>query len=127
MAKIAQKDGVIKGILVHQGESNTNDQTWPQQLKIVYDNLLKDLGLAPNSIPLLAGELLGYGENGACASMNEIIGTLRNTIPNAYVIPSAGCEGVYDRLHFSPQGYRTLGRRYAAQMLSILGYPMIRY
>ncbi len=31
LAKIAQKDGVIKGILLHQGESNTNDTLWPQK------------------------------------------------------------------------------------------------
>ena len=29
MARLAQKDGVIKGILVHQGESNTGDKAWP--------------------------------------------------------------------------------------------------
>ncbi len=124
MAKIAQKDGVVKGILLHQGESNTGDSTWPQKVKTVYDNLLKDLNLKPNSVPLLAGELVSAGENGACASMNAIIGTLRQTIPNSYVIPSAGCEGVKDRLHFSAEGYRRLGNRYAAQMLSILGYQM---
>jgi hypothetical protein len=33
MAKIAQKDGVIKGILMHQGESNTNDTLWTQKVK----------------------------------------------------------------------------------------------
>ncbi len=124
MAKIAQKDGVIKGILLHQGESNTGDPMWPQKVKTVYDNLLKDLGLQPGSVPLLAGELVSAGENGACASMNAIIGTLRQTIPNSYVIPSAGCEGVKDRLHFSAEGYRRLGMRYAAQMLSILGYQV---
>ena len=43
MAKLAQKDGVIKGILLHQGESNTNDKEWPNKVKRVYDNLLKDL------------------------------------------------------------------------------------
>lgn len=29
MAKLAQKDGVIKGILLHQGEANPNDEAWP--------------------------------------------------------------------------------------------------
>ena len=29
MAKLAQKKGVIKGILLHQGESNTKDSLWP--------------------------------------------------------------------------------------------------
>jgi hypothetical protein len=32
MAKVAQKDGVIKGILLHQGESNTNDKQWPDKV-----------------------------------------------------------------------------------------------
>ena len=31
MAKLAQKAGVIKGVLLHQGESNTNDSLWPQK------------------------------------------------------------------------------------------------
>src|SRR4051812_36813644 len=44
-AKLAQKDGVIKGILLHQGESNNNDQQWPGKVKDVYDSLLKDLNL----------------------------------------------------------------------------------
>ena len=45
LAKKAQKEGVIKGILVHQGESNTGQQDWPMQLKRVYDNILRDLDL----------------------------------------------------------------------------------
>ena len=41
MARIAQKDGgIIKGILIHQGESNTGDTDWPQKVKKVYDKLL---------------------------------------------------------------------------------------
>ncbi|MEO7769324.1 MAG: sialate O-acetylesterase, partial [Ferruginibacter sp.] len=45
MARLAQKDGVIKGILLHQGESNPNDSLWAKKVKGVYDNLLKDLHL----------------------------------------------------------------------------------
>jgi enterochelin esterase-like enzyme len=121
IAKIAKKTGVIKGILLHQGESNTGDKEWPAKVKKVYDNLLKDLGLAPNSIPLLAGEVLGADQNGACASMNEIIATLPQTLPQAHVISSKGCEGVSDRLHFTAAGYRELGKRYGEKMLSLMG------
>ncbi|HUZ08112.1 MAG TPA: sialate O-acetylesterase, partial [Candidatus Paceibacterota bacterium] len=39
MGKLAQKDGVIKGILLHQGESNTGDKEWPNKVKGIYDNL----------------------------------------------------------------------------------------
>jgi hypothetical protein len=122
MAKLAQKDGVIKGILLHQGESNTGDSTWPKKVKLVYDNLLHDLNLKSKNVPLLAGELVDAEQGGACASMNKIIATLPQTIPNSYVISSAGCKQRGDKLHFTAEGYRKLGERYGAQMLSLLGH-----
>ncbi len=120
MAKIAQKDGVIKGILLHQGESNTNDTLWTKKVKVVYDNLLKDLNLKAESTPLLAGEVVHADQGGICASMNKIIATLPETIPNSHVISSSGCPDVADNLHFSAEGYRMLGKRYAAKMLEIM-------
>jgi hypothetical protein len=122
LAKLAQKDGVIKGILLHQGESNTGDSLWPQKVKIVYDNMLKDLKLKSRKVPLLAGETVNADTDGKCASMNRIIATLPQTIRNAHVISSAGCADAPDNLHFSAEGYRELGKRYAATMLSLLGY-----
>jgi len=124
MAKLAQKNGVIKGILLHQGESNTNDTLWTKKVKVVYDNLMKDLKLNPKKTPLLAGETVNADQKGACASMNKIIATLPETIPNSFVISSAGCPSIDDHLHFTVSGYRELGKRYAVQMLSILGYKI---
>ena len=120
MAKIAQKDGVIKGILLHQGESNTNDTLWTKKVKIVYDNILKDLKLNAATTPLLAGEVVHADQGGVCASMNTIIGTLPQTIPNSYVISSSGCPDGDDNLHFSAEGYRLLGKRYATKMLEVM-------
>lgn len=121
MARLAiEQGGIIKGILLHQGESNTGDKEWPSKVKKVYDSLLKDVGLAPNSVPLLAGEVVHADQGGVCASMNEIIQTLPQTIKNSYVISSAGCKDGPDNLHFSAEGYKMLGERYADQMLSIL-------
>jgi hypothetical protein len=122
MAKLAQKVGVIKGILLHQGESNTNDTLWTKKVKVVYDNLMKDLNLNPKKVPLLAGEVVNADQGGVCASMNSIIAALPHTIPNSYVISSSGCTDSRDNLHFNAEGYRELGKRYAARMLSILGY-----
>jgi hypothetical protein len=118
MAKLAQNDGIIKGILIHQGESNTGDTLWPQKVNGVYNNLLADLNLSPNSIPLLAGEVVHAEQGGICASMNSIIATLPNTLPNAHIISSTGCFDKEDNLHFTAEGYRKLGRRYAYKMLS---------
>jgi xylan 1,4-beta-xylosidase len=124
MGKLAQKKGAIKGILLHQGESNTGDKQWPAKVKAVYDNLMKDLDLKPESVPLLAGELVHADQNGACASMNAIIAELPKAIPNAHVISSAGCKARPDRLHFTPEGYRELGKRYGEKMLALLGHPV---
>ena len=122
MGALAQKEGVIKGILLHQGESNTNDKEWPNKVKGIYDNLIKDLNLKADEVPLLAGELVNADQKGACASMNSIIDDLPRTIPNSYVISSKGYAGRPDHLHFNPTGYRELGKRYGERMLSLLGY-----
>lgn len=124
MAKLAQKDGVIKGILLHQGESNTNDSTWPQKVAGVYGNLVKDLQLNPDAVPLIAGELVNADQGGRCASMNAIIATLPQTVANAHVISSKGCPAAPDKLHFTSEGYRMLGSRYAVKMLSLLGHQI---
>ncbi len=120
MAKIAQKDGIIKGILMHQGESNTGDRQWPVKVKTIYENLLHDLVLEAEKVPLIAGEVVSADQNGKCASMNEIIRTLPDTIPTAHVVSSQGCPDTADDLHFSPEGYKMLGERYAVTMLSLL-------
>ena len=124
MGKSAQKAGVIKGILLHQGESNAGDREWPAKVKAVYDNLIKDLNLKPEDAPLLAGELVNADQNGACAGMNKIIAELPKSIPNAHVVSSAGCKARRDHLHFTAEGYRELGKRYGEKMLSLLGYEV---
>ena len=124
LAREAQKQGVIKGILLHQGESNGGDREWPEKVKVVYENLLRDLKLRAKDVPLLAGELVNEDQKGACAGMNEVIATLPQLIPTAHVISSAGCPAAEDKLHFAAEGYRILGSRYAEKMLSLLGYKM---
>ena len=126
MAKLAQKEGVIKGSLLHQGEPNSNDTLWTRKVKGVYDNLMKDLNLDPKNVPLLAGETVNADQQGICAGMNRIIATLPQTLPNSYVISSAGCADGPDNLHFSAAGYRELGKRYAEKMLSLQGVKITR-
>ena len=124
LAKMAQKDGVIKGILLHQGESNANDRDWPKRVKGIYDNLIKDLNLKPEEVPLLAGETVNADQKGACAGFNKILAELPKTLPNSYVISSAGCTCNPDHMHFNSAGSREFGKRYGEKMLSLLGYPV---
>jgi Carbohydrate esterase, sialic acid-specific acetylesterase len=119
MGKLAQKDGVIKGFLLHQGESNPNDAQWVKKVKSIYDNFLTEFGLKASETPLLAGELLYTDKGGACGGFNKIIDTLHKVIPNAYAISANGLTGV-DQYHFTSASYRTFGKRYADTLLTIL-------
>ncbi len=120
-AKEAQKSGVIKGILLHQGESDAYNDAWIQKVKKVYENLLTELNLKAEDVPLIAGEVGGADQNGICAGANNTINRLPNTIPTAHVVSSVGCTLQSDNIHFDSQGYRKLGRRYAKTMLSTMG------
>lgn len=117
MAKLVQQKGVIKGILLHQGESNPNDTYWPNKVGKIYRDLVRDLNLKAEEVPLLAGETVHADQRGATATMNTIIAELPKVVPNSHVISSKGCECRSDRLHFIPAGYRELGKRYAETML----------
>ncbi|MBN1604461.1 MAG: hypothetical protein JW915_22825 [Chitinispirillaceae bacterium] len=110
MAKIAQKDGVIRGILLHQGETDAYKGGWPAKVKTVYDNLITDLSLDASKIPLLAGDLL---------SPSNAVQSLPQTLQNSYVISSSGLKGS-DQYHFVADSYRQFGKRYAIKMLEIL-------
>ena len=122
LAKKAQKDGVIKGILMHQGESNTGDPEWANKVQNVYDHLLGDLQLKPEEVPLLAGEVVQANGEGQCIAMNQQINELPKTLHTAQVVSSTGCSNGPDKLHFDAAGYRELGRRYGEKMLELMGY-----
>ena len=122
MAKKAQLDGVIKGVLLHQGETNMGDINWPKNVKTVYDRILKELNLNAKDVPLLVGKLVDRTVCGIKSYHNNIINNITKTIPTAHVIDSANLGHRGDYLHFSPAGYREFGKRYAEKMLEILGY-----
>jgi hypothetical protein len=106
---------------LHQGETNTGQAEWPSYVKKIYNDMVTDLSLDADSVPLLAGEVLYADQGGQCASMNSIIARLPDTLPNSYVISASGCPGM-DQWHFNSVDYRELGIRYAKTMLSIMGY-----
>ncbi|MBQ2536063.1 MAG: hypothetical protein II549_04095 [Bacteroidaceae bacterium] len=120
MAKKAQQKGVIKGILLHQGCSNNTQKDWPLKVKRVYTRLLNDLGLNEEETPLLIGELLSQNQGGVCWGHNSVIAKTSSVIPNSYVISSKDCPGASDGLHFTAEGYRMIGKRYAEKMLELL-------
>ena len=121
LAKIAQKQGVIKGILLHQGETDNGSPTWAARVNTVYNDILKDLNLKAEDVPLLVGETVQKDQGGSCWAHIAIVDSIAKTIPTAHVISSKGCPQRGDGLHFVAESYRTMGKRYANMMLSLLG------
>ena len=122
LAKKAQKDGVIKGILMHQGETNTGDPKWAGMVKQVYDNLCGDLNLKPEEVNLYAGNIVQADGKGVCIGCKKQIDELPQTIHTCQVISSDDCSNGPDRLHFDAAGYRELGCRYGEAVARHLGF-----
>jgi len=129
--KQAQEDGwIVKGIIFHQGESGRGleDKTWVEILKEIYDDLLEDIGLPANSIPIICGQ--PYGGDGDTSTGNDggenlnyqlnADNRIQTTIPKAWVVDSVGLENRNDHIHFSSQGIRDLGTRYGKKMLELV-------
>lgn len=122
MGRIAQKKGTIKGILLHQGESNNGASDWCDKVAEIYKRICYYLGLDPEQTPLLAGETLYKDQGGACYLHNQAaLPKLKKAVPNSYVISAKDIPGNgKDAWHFSAEGYRMFGKRYAEQMLKLL-------
>jgi len=126
-AKIAQRaGGIVKGIIVHQGESGQGlaDYDWDELLEEIYNDMLSDLGLEPNSIPILLGQTWngGSGNTGGALSSEARIQTV---LPNAWIISSVGCtgrtgQGQPDNIHFGSEGLQLLGTRYGEKMVELV-------
>lgn len=120
--RLAQQVGVIRGIIFHQGESDSGDPNrgqWVGKLQQIVADLRADLSLG--NVPFLAGELLYNSEGGCCGnSINPLVNSLPNMINNAFAVSANGL-GNADQFHFDLPGQRTLGQRYGEVMLDALG------
>ena len=117
MAKAAAKDGVIKGILLHQGETDAYNDKWRKTVRKIYNDLQQELQFDSTAVPLLVGEVVRGEYGGICGHANPTINDIANHYPNTYVVSSEGCLPSEDNLHFSSEGYRQLGRHYALRYL----------
>lgn len=122
MAKKAQESGVIKGILLHQGCSNCGDPNWPNMVKKIYNDMLTDLNLKAEDVPLFVGETEYENMGGGCSGHNAVVAQIPSVIPTGHVVSAEGIPGNgTDAWHFSAAGYRTLGKRYAYEALKVMG------
>lgn len=113
MAKKAARDGIIKGVLLHQGETDAYDTEWGKTVLKIYLDLQRELQFDAGEVPLLVGEVVRGEYGGICGHANPTINEMCRKYPMAFAVSSEGCMPCEDDLHFSGEGYRRLGRHYA--------------
>lgn len=114
----ALKDGVLKGILWHQGESDNDSvrsATYLNRLKVFIEQLRHDL-LMPD-VPFVAGEIGYFNKNDY---INTFVNELPKNVPYTAVVRAVGLTDKGDHLHFDTPSARELGKRYARTMQQLL-------
>lgn len=121
-ASEAMRYGRLKGILWHQGESDsdsTRAAVYMQRLVRLVADLRTDLGVG-ESVPFVAGEILRSHDNASV--FNPVIGRIADYIPNSACVSSEGLAPLPDNLHFDRESQLVLGGRYAEAIISLYGY-----
>lgn len=117
LARQAQEVGVIKGIIFHQGESNSGQATWLNRVNQYVTDLRNDLGLDPQEVPFIAGEL---PYTGCCIGHNQLVRQIPDYVENGHWVSADGGLGDRgDSLHWDSAAVREMGLRYAAKMLEV--------
>ena len=113
-AKEAQKTSEICAILWHQGESNRNNHSsYAEKLQVILDAFIADLGLDPEKIIIITGELREISTN---PSQRETFHAQLNKLAEVYenygVADADGLTLNKDIIHFDAPSLRVFGYRY---------------
>ncbi len=118
-AGIGMNYGQIKGILWHQGESDTN----PVDIPLYKDRITKLFGefrriSGNDQLPVLIGELGSYSENNEMwQGINEQIRAYVSSDQYSGIIKTSDLKEKGDRIHFNSEGQRTMGERFASEFI----------
>lgn len=119
-AKFAMQTSNISGILWHQGESdsyNESYKSYKEKLFCIFENLRKDLNL-PNT-PIIVGGLcdflgkVGFGKN--CTEytfINQELKSFAFEYDNCYFVTGSGLTSNPDGIHIDAISQRKFGLRY---------------
>ena len=119
--EIAKENGIVKGILWHQGESDANEKDIPlhkQRLALLFSKFRTAVG--NDELPVLLGELGAFSENPANFDLiNKAIHEYAAEDKNSSVISTKDLKDKGDQLHFNSKGQRTMGKRFAKAYLKM--------
>lgn len=122
-ANKAMETGTLKGIIWHQGESDSNSEQAVNEYTKKFDAMLNalksDLGLS--SVPVVMGEIgyFFYPKAKYAEDMNGVIRQITNSNDCIGLVTAEGLNHKGDDTHFDADSYRALGVRYASEMLKL--------
>ena len=114
-AQQAQRYGTLRGILWHQGESDSGKtSSYMDSLQVMVAALRDTLSIP--QVPFVAGEIAPWHANRD--RFNPVIRTISEHIPFSAWVSSEGCTPLKDEKdpHFSREGQHLLGVRYAEKI-----------
>ncbi|HUR58093.1 MAG TPA: sialate O-acetylesterase [Opitutaceae bacterium] len=122
-ARLALPAGTLKGILWHQGESDSSAELAPGYEAKLHDLILRMRAelQAPN-VPFVAGQLGKFEESPWSKfkqQVDQVHRDLPRKVPHTAFVSSEGLKHKGDKVHFDAESYRELGRRYAAAYLKM--------
>ena len=114
----AKQCGIVKGMLWHQGESDSNPNAAAAYLPKLVELIgrIRQLTGQPN-LPVVAGELGRYKD--VYGPINAELHKLPATVPHTALTTSEGLIDKGDLTHFDGVSADTFGRRYAVQMMQL--------
>ncbi|MBN2315122.1 MAG: sialate O-acetylesterase [Sedimentisphaerales bacterium] len=120
--RIAMQSGVIKGIIWHQGESDSKPElakVYQVKLEELIANFRRELG--DDDLPFVVGKLSDFyiARNPNAKTINEIFEELPLTVQNTAYVETSGLTPKSDQTHFNAESARELGRRYAEKMIEL--------
>lgn len=122
-AREAMKHGTLKGILWHQGESDSSEQLAPvyaEKLQELVNRFRKELD-APE-VPFICGQMGIFEEKPWSESkiqVDQAHQKLPSVLPRTRFVSAEGLGHKGDQIHFSAEAYRTLGERFADAYLEM--------
>lgn len=119
--KEAQKRGTIKGIIWHQGESDSSPEKkdhYQAKLEDFFRRLRKDTHT--ENVPVVVGTLGDFyvAKTPAAAFINTVIADYAKSNKLVYLASASGLTHKGDDTHFDTPSARELGRRYAEAFLT---------
>jgi len=120
--RCAMSQGALRGILWHQGESDSYEQKadlYEDRLIALIKALRSDLGRL--DVPFVVGTLGDFFVEHCppARRVNEALERVSQRVERAACVTTSGLGHIGDQLHFSAEAAHELGTRYAAAMMSL--------